>query len=79
MGNVVQIFSRNELSYMFVGTDTDHPLPYTRYRFLLQAENSVAGVNSSFTDTIETTTSSMCRCFYFYFIDTYFYCIVCLY
>ena len=60
-GSLVQIFSGNQLNYVYVGTDmNDHPLPYMRYRFLLQAENNVSGVNSSFTDTIETTESSMC-------------------
>ena len=43
---------------MFLGDNSTHPLPYTRYRFLLQAENSVASVNSSFTDVIETPPSS---------------------
>ena len=58
-GDLLQIFSGNEQSYMFIGTDASHPLPYTRYQFLLQAENSVAEVNSSFTDTVETAASSM--------------------
>lgn len=43
---------------MFSSIDTNDPLPYMRYRFLLQAENSFAGVNSSFTDAVETTASS---------------------
>ena len=58
-GDLIQTFSGNELSYVFTGIDANDPLPYTRYRFLLHAENSVAGVNSSFTDTVDTTASSM--------------------
>ena len=60
-GSLVQTFSGNELSYSFIGSDANDPLPYTTYRFLLQAENSIAAVNSTLTDTIETTASSMCK------------------
>lgn len=59
LGNLKQIFSGNEFSYMFVGSNTSDPIPYTRYQFLLQAENSKGGINSSVSHTIETTASSM--------------------
>ena len=57
-GDLVKIFSGNQTSYMLTGTDENHPLPYSRYQFLLQAENSISGVNSSFSETIETFPSS---------------------
>ena len=47
----------DSLSYGFFSSPASatHPLPYTSYEFLLQAENSVGAVNSTMTSSVVTT------------------------
>lgn len=57
-GPLIQVASTDQTQYTVTGSVTADPLPYSRYQFLVQAENSVGAVNTtSLSDPVETHAS----------------------
>ena len=53
-GPLIRVDSTDQTQYTVTGSATTDPLPYSRYQFIVQAQNSVGAVNTSFSMPVET-------------------------
>ena len=44
--------------YLFTGSGSDHPTPYSAYQFQIEAANSVGSVTSPYSTSVTTDASS---------------------
>jgi hypothetical protein len=55
------IANASQLSFTWLGADSDDPLPYSTYEFFVGAFNSMGGVNSTYSMDITTPIFSKFR------------------
>ena len=53
-GPLIQVASTDQTQYTVTGSATTDPFPYSRYQFIVQAQNSIGAVNTSFSMLVET-------------------------
>ena len=59
---LIKIITTTELEYTFISYPAAVISPYSRYEFRVEARNSIAGINSSFSRAVETPATCEYNC-----------------